>query len=126
MLSFFAFSAFNCEDGDGVKLRIIATGGNFSGYYVINGGNEEPFMGTLADSGLYKFNMNLGTFRFIEITATKVSDNSSISMDMFLYDQNGNLLQKVTNPSCVTANNRPSTEYCKNSSSMSYTLRSGN
>jgi hypothetical protein len=129
MLSFFAFSGFDCES-QGIELRIIGTipetnpeiTGGFSGYYVINGGSEELFTSSgEPKNGLHIFSQDFGTFRFIEITATKT--DSRATLDMYLFDQNGNILQKVTNSSCSTSTT--STATCSNSSSMSYTFRSG-
>ena len=119
ILSFFAFSGFDCES-TGTELRIVGTEGNFSGYYIINGGDENFFTGSLENNGLYKFSIDLGTFRYIEITANK--ENTYATMDLYLYDVNGNLIQKVTNSSCHSLYTT-----CVNSASstMSYTARSG-
>ena len=122
LLSFFAFSGFDCESQNGIELRIISIGDGFTGYYVIDGGIEEPLMPLqpFGDNG-FSFIENLGTFRFIEIRATKT--NSRSMLNIYLYDQNGNLLQKVTNHSCSTGNWQGSTATCSDSSTMSYTFR---
>ena len=116
LISFFAFSGLDCESG-GIELRVVGTGGSFDGYYVINGGDEVFFTGSL-NNGLYRFSKDLGTFRFVEITATK--DNVSAAMDIYLYDVNGNLIQKTTNSGCFSHYTT-----CSNtvSSTMSYTFR---
>jgi len=129
MISFFSFSGMDC-DSQGIELRIIATKpagvsestDGFTGYYVINGGEEEVFLSVRDDKdGLYKFRRDLGIFRFVEITATK--GDSRITMDVYLYDQNGNIIQKLNNSSCSVGNWAGSTATCTVSSTMSYTFR---
>ena len=125
MVSFFAFSGFNCEEG-GIELRVVGTAtttaiggtvtdGNFSGYYIVDGGSVKSISGTLESNGFYRFSTNLGTFKQIEISVTK--DNPRATMDIYLYDQNGDVIQKINNASCDAG---PST--CTNSSAMSYTF----
>lgn len=118
ILAFFAFSGLDCES-TGTELRIIGTD-SFSGYYIINGGDENPITAT-SQNNLYIFKKDLGVFRFIEITATK--DNPTAAMDLYLYDANGNLIQKVNNPACFSHHST-----CANtaSSTMSYNPRGGN
>ena len=129
VLSFFAFSGFNCESGDGIELRIMAIGGGFSGYYTINGELEihsiesTPVSSdSLGDNALsiHRYREDLGIFRYIEITVTKA--NPYTAMDMYLFNQNGDVIQKVNNTSCSSGGSFTST--CQNaSSSMSYTFR---
>ena len=118
MISFFAFSGLDCESG-GVELRIVTTGNNFSGYYIIDGGKENFFTGNVDGNGLYKYSKNLGIFKHVEISATK--DYPSSTMDLYLYDQNGDVIQKINNASCDIG--PASTSTCTNSSSMSYTYQ---
>ena len=132
MFSFFAFSGLNCES-TGTELRIIGTNNKFSGYYIINGNKEEHIdkddIHQHKDSKFYVYRKDLGTFRFVEITVNKeITDthgNLANAMDIYLYDANGNLLQKVNNSACSSL---PFYTTCTNtaSSTMSYTYRSGN
>jgi hypothetical protein len=143
MLSFFAFSGFSsCESG-GIELRIIGTtperdesdGSNidttkvkdgFSGYYIIDGGRVRPII--LDDeeedddddkkTKFFRFSKNLGTFKHVEISVTK--NDPRTTMDIYLYDQNGDVIQRVTNASCDAG-----LATCTNSSSLSYTFTAG-
>lgn len=118
MLSFFAFSGLNCDEG-GIEFRVVANG-EFSGYYIIDGDKEHPFGSTIDGNGLYKYSKNLNTFKHIEISVTKKAAAST--MDLYLYDQNGDVIQKINNASCEIG--PMSTSTCTNSSSMSYTFQS--
>ena len=119
LLSFFSFSGFNCEEG-GIELRVIGTDGGFTGYYIIikDGDKKETFFeGRTADAqGFFVFSRNLGTFKQVEISVTK--DMPTSTMDIYLYNQNGDIIQKVNNASCSAG----STVTCTNSSTMSYTF----
>ena len=123
LLSFFAFSGFDCEEG-GIELRVIGTDGGFTGYcIVIKDGdkNERFFEGRTADAqGFYVYSRNLGTFKQVEISVTK--DKPTSTMDIYLYNQNGDIIQKVNNASCEAGG--ASTITCTNSSTMSYTFTS--
>ena len=127
ILSFFAFSIFGCESEGGIELRIVSTGGGFSGHYTINGGDENSFNGSEilrdnASTDLYKYSEKLGTFRFIEITANK--DDDIITMDMYLYNQHGDIIKKVNNASCDRSRVTGVTTSCPSTTStMSYTFR---
>ena len=113
MSLFFAFNG--CEEG-GIELRVVATGGNFKGYYIIDGGSEKIISGT-DTNGRHRFSTNLPTsFKHVEISVTK--DDSTTTMDIFLYDRNGDVIQKVNNASCDSL-----VSHCINSSSMSYTFK---
>jgi hypothetical protein len=116
MLSFFAFSGLDCES-TGTELRVIGTKGNFSGYYIINGGAENFFTSSL-EGDFSRFSKDLGVFRFVEVSVNKY--NVEAAMDIYLYDVNGNLLQKVNNSAC-----KSNYTTCESSttSTMSYTSR---
>ena len=126
VLSFFAFSGFSCEEGDGIELRIVSIGGSFAGYYAINGELEiNPIESTPVSSDslganalpIHRYREDLGIFRYVEITVTK--DDPYTAMDIYLFNQNGDVIQKVNNTSCFGYANT-----CQNASStMSYTFR---
>ena len=122
MLSFFAFSGFSCGNEGGIKLRVIGSG-NFDGYYIIDGGNDytNGKEGTIRgdQDNNYRYEKSLGTFKHIEISIKK--DISNSTMDIYLFEQNGDVIQRVTNAACEPS----SATTCINSSSMSYTSTTG-
>jgi len=120
LLSFFAFSGFDCEEG-GIELRVVGSG-DFAGYFTKDGGQESsiscPGDNCSTRNGLSIFSKNLGTFKQVEISVRK--ESSSSVMDIYLYDKNGDVIQRITNAAC-----EPQAGACTNSSSMSYTFTSG-
>ncbi len=116
---FFSFSGMDCEDGGGIELRVVGTNGNFTGYYIIDGGGEHHFSGEDQGSGFYRFSEKLGTFDYVDISVTKSVSESAL--DVYLYDINGDLIKKENNSSCTAGAN--STTTCDNSVDISYTYK---
>lgn len=83
------------ENEDYYNFKVISAGGNFEGYYIINGTDEGTFSGSSMSGSTvyYSFQKNLSSPTSVLVSATALSTSAS-SIEIYIY-QNSELVDSI-------------------------------
>ena len=71
------------EDQDPIKFKVTCTGGNFSGYYIVDGGATNTFEGTLIENEIHEFEKEIEDIDTLEVSATKIDPQPLLEIRIY-------------------------------------------
>lgn len=83
LIVFCSFFAACSEDEDPIKFSVLSTGGNFTGYFKIDGGATSTFEGEIIDNNIYEFELKIKELDYLEIVACKNAPSQSLEVKIY-------------------------------------------